>query len=127
MEPTALEANKVQVSRLLCHVAAQTSGLDELPNVYIKASKSSYGEGVDLNKATALLCSKIRKMSKMLKDSIVYDPYSKLSRELANWWEEHQVADKERETMEKQKIAKAALRRTALAKLTERERNALDL
>lgn len=49
------------------------------------------------------------------------------NRKLADWCEEHQRADEARKAREAKEAGKEALRRTALAKLTKEERDALNL
>lgn len=52
---------------------------------------------------------------------------TKYSLELQMWWRDHQEADKRREAQAKKKAEEAALRESALAKLTPKERKALGL
>ena len=72
------------------------------------------------------LCKLLTNMSNKDKEAIVYNSKSKISRQLADWWEEHQLADKERldEEAEISKIQR--LRKSALAKLTKAEIDALN-
>ena len=60
-------------------------------------------------------------------DDLVYNARSKISRDLADWWEEHESADVERERREQEEKAWAELSRLALSKLTSAEAVALGL
>ena len=66
-------------------------------------------------------------MSKKKQDEFIYNARVKESRDLADWWEEHQGADRKREAKEKKAKKEADLRKKALSKLTAAERKALGL
>lgn len=48
------------------------------------------------DKWVAMLCSKIRILSKEQMESIVFNGHSNKARKLADWWEEHEKADNKR-------------------------------
>lgn len=73
------------------------------------------------------LCKTIRAMDEKQLNHIVYNGRRVQSRALADWWDEHQEADREREEAEAKERKRKALRKVALAKLTKEEREALDL
>ena len=52
------------------------------------------------------LCALIRSMTAEEKDRIVYNARDKRSRQLANWWEEHEAADKAREEKERREATR---------------------
>lgn len=52
------------------------------------------------NDYVAALCGTLRKLSPEETETIVYDAHDPKSRDLANWWEEHQRADRVREKQE---------------------------
>lgn len=70
------------------------------------------------------LCSVIKDMTEEQLNSIVYNAKSSVSRNLANWWEEHQAADAAREKKEKEYAERRRIQREVLAKMTEEERKA---
>lgn len=86
------------------------------------------------DKVVSDLCSLLKGMSQVDKLAIVYDGMNRDSRDLANWWEEHQEADRIREQkelealqfLEKAKGVEAA-KKAALKKLTPKERKLLKL
>lgn len=110
--------DEVQFSRVACL-------LDELdgkpineshwrgyhPKVYSKhLTKKQEDEMV------AELCSKLQKVD-----------VTKYSLEMQIWWRDHQKADKERIKQEKFEANKKRLQQQALSKLTDEEKEALDL
>lgn len=125
MNPTHIEANRKKVSELIVFVDSQLK--IDTPADIKNAAKDYYGEGVDLDTVTEMLCSKLSKLTKKQQDEIIYNGRNKSSRALANWWEEHLAADKARIEEElKAKKTKAA-RAAAIKKLTPHERKLLDL
>lgn len=74
-----------------------------------------------------MLCALIASLNDNDFDRIVYNARSKESRELANWWEEHQEADKQRIKEEEQQKEYERKLKTALDKLTKEERRLLGL
>jgi predicted RNA-binding Zn ribbon-like protein len=125
MEPTMHEANTVEVCKHIVWVDKKL-GLKTDPAV-VKASTSAYGDDLDLDGLTASLCSKIKKMTPEERETVVYNAHSANSRALAGWWDTHRAADRERKKTETAEKKKAALVRSALSKLTEAEKKALDL
>lgn len=73
------------------------------------------------------LCGKITKMTDEQRERIIYNAHDATSRDLANWWEEHQAADKARIEREEAAAQAAALRESAVSKLTPEEQRALRL
>ncbi|RTK97793.1 MAG: hypothetical protein EKK64_00900 [Neisseriaceae bacterium] len=67
-----------------------------IPKRIVEAADSLYGDVENLDENVAILCGVIRQMKKEQVDSIIYNARSKESRDLANWWEEHQEADSKR-------------------------------
>lgn len=73
------------------------------------------------------LCNALRDMTAAQVAAVVFNARSKQSRQLADWWEEHQEADRARKAEEAKTRKDNALRKKALAKLTPAERKALGL
>lgn len=71
------------------------------------------------------LCALVKGMSDEEREAIVYNPHNRDSRDLANWWEEHQEADRAREKQEAFLKKQQELRDSALSKLSSEERQAL--
>jgi hypothetical protein len=76
---------------------------------------------------TASLCALIQSLDEQGANRLVYNAREGRSRDLADWWEAHQKADKKRIGPERELATRHALREKALAKLTPAERRALDL
>jgi hypothetical protein len=75
-----------------------------------------------------VLCSamnEVKSEKPKLFDEVVYDARSRASRELADWWEEHERADAERLRREAKQKKQAALVESARAKLSDKEYAAL--
>lgn len=99
MNPTQSEKN----SRLTAeHLVFVYGKLDkDVPEYIMKASNHIYGDKHNLNKMVMLLCETLRGLDDEQKDSIIYNGRDRQSRSLANWWEDHCVADANREAQEK--------------------------
>jgi hypothetical protein len=63
--------------------------------------------------------------SRGLRTRRIYNGHSRASRALADWWEDHQEADRERHKTEQAREAQARLIESARAKLTAEEYEAL--
>lgn len=120
LEPTAREQELRRAARLLIF-ALEAQGREapdwarsEAENLYAKDERS-----------VTSLCALIKSMGEPERDRIVYDAKSKASRDLADWWEEHQEADRRREEREAAEARREADRRSALGKITEEEKAAL--
>ena len=125
LNPTQDELNKILVSKLIRYVDRKLE--EKTPNKIIKVSRDVYGKGVDLNIIVPALCSKLKSLSNEQKEEIIYNAKDKTSRDLADWWEEHQNADKERKKLEKEEKNKKSLVSNALSKLTPKEKKALGI
>lgn len=113
MEPTAREAGSRQEAGLLVYV----NSLLNIPTDHsiMRAAADPYGDRDRADEITAALCATIRKMTPEQVDAIVYNGRDVVARDLANWWDEHQEADRQRAEVE----AKAeADRQRALALLS---------
>lgn len=86
-----------------------------------KASKTFYCE----DDYVPNLCALLKGLTPSELESVVYDAHDKTSRELADWWEEHQKADRLREANEMAARLTEEHRKKALAKLTVDERKSL--
>ncbi len=73
------------------------------------------------------LCAELKLMNQDQLGSIIYDARNKKARDLANWWEEHQAADKAREASEAKEANDKVLRDQAVSKLSVEERTVLGL
>lgn len=92
-------------------------------------AKDYYGhdkQGKEVD-CVADLCKTINEMSPESRDKIIYNARDKMARKLADWWEEHQEADRQREARVRAKAAKRKLKNSALSKLTPEEREALEI
>lgn len=102
LNPTQLEEESKHVAQLLCYVY---KNLNKTPSIEVKeAAKHIYGNEKLANEFTAELCSLLRSFNEDQENKIIYNAKNKTSRALADWWEEHQKHDAERERLEKKAI-----------------------
>lgn len=66
---------------------------------WIKSATGYYGDTNSLNEMVVMLCELCSNMSEDQKEKIIYDRIA-IARALANWWDEHQEADKKRKEKE---------------------------
>jgi hypothetical protein len=125
MEPNDRELNQKLVGQLLIYVLASLHR--PIPKEYIIAATHSYGEGVVLEKDVPKLCSILKSLNREQLNDVVYDARNKDARKLADWWEEHQEADRKREAEEEAEKKRKKIAKQALAKLTKEEKEALGL
>ena len=124
LEPREEEKNRKRIAQLIIYIDGKLS--IKTPKMIIQMADSIYGEGkLSLDEIVARLCGKISKMTEKQKERIVYNAKNKDSRDLANWWEEHQEADKQRIAKEKKEKAVQKVKEGALSKLSPKERKAL--
>lgn len=120
-EPTDREYQLQRTARLLVY-AAEKIGRPVKPE-WEMAAADPYCK-MDL---VPELCSFLRGLEPPVFDSIVYDARSKQSRDLADWWEEHEAHDRDREAREKAEAKRQKLAASGMAKLTPAERKALGI
>lgn len=107
--------NLVYAKRAMGEKVHPRSKLAEQANDY-------YGHGPD---RAPELCALIKTMTAEQLERIVYDGRNPKARQLADWWDKHQKADRRREREEAAKRKQERLRAEARAKLTPEERAAL--
>ena len=121
MEPTGKERQLQDTAKLLKYALFE---LDlPVPSKVRTAADDVYCQ-LDL---VPDLCKLITNMNELQVNRVVYNAQNKQARKLADWWEEHQRADRKRIASEMKKIEKEALIESAMAKLTDSERAALGL
>ena len=79
----------------------------------------------DLSPLTAQLCGLLRRLEPKVLNRIVYNARNSKSRNLADWYERHLAADKERQKEERKLKEIQRLKQSAKNKLTQKELNAL--
>ena len=74
------------------------------------------------------LCAHLMALSEKQLDALLYsNAKDKRRRNIANWWEKHQAADRRRGQEEREDAEEKALQESGRAKLTSAERDALGL
>jgi hypothetical protein len=61
---------------------------------------ADYGHPHRIDQLTQMLCDMIKSFTPIMLENIVYDAHCPQSRELAGWWEKHQVDDARNEMLE---------------------------
>jgi hypothetical protein len=121
MRATGTEEYNKLTAELLVYLRQQV-GQDV--NGSIHADAQNYYGGADY---TRDLCEILRSLSESDVDKIVYNARNAMARKLADWWEEHQEADRKREAKEAEEAKKEAIRKEALATLSDEAKDALGL
>lgn len=112
-----------ETARLICYA---TGALERSAPRWIgAAARSYYGAPERHDELTRYLCKLVSKLDAADLDRVVYNGRSSMARKLADWWENHQVADAKREAAEAAEAKRQELRLSALAKLTREELAAL--
>lgn len=122
MEPTTKEAQLQVTCKLLIYVL-QSLG-KQIPNEIANGAMDMY---CDVEESVPMLCAEINDMTDNQLNQIMYNGRIKEARTLADWWELHLEADKQREKEKNQKALQENIRQHALSKLTIVEREALGL
>lgn len=120
LDPTAREAELQRTAKLAVYVLREQKAA--IPQWVLDESKNQYASNGDI---VPLLCELVNRMTKRQRERIVYNAHDETSRDLADWWDTHQAADREREAAEAEVARVAALRQSAAAKLTPEELDAV--
>lgn len=123
MEPNEREKESVLVCQLLMY--AFTALKKKIPNDVSAAASATYGDEPNLDKHTDLLCQTCGNMDQKTSERVIYNAHLPAARQLAEWWERHQEADRKRIAEEKAASKRKKLVASAKAKLTPAELKAL--
>lgn len=115
LEPTGRERELRRTAKLYVYVLVKI-GQPTLPKLLESVNNIYTSEDY-----VSELCATLRRLK--LDDptrfnNLVYNAHDKDSRNLADWWEDHQEADRKREAKEQAKIDGDKVLESALAKLT---------
>lgn len=119
LNPTRREVELRRTAALYAYALRQLS--QPVPEAVTDAALSIYCS-VDF---VPDLCALLTSLSKKDLKRVVYNAQDKTARDLADWWEEHQAADRKRLEAESQAAEKQKLMDAALAKLSPAEAEAL--
>jgi len=124
LEPNRIEVERVRAAKLLCDYFRLQEMI--VPLDVLSAAESPYGGPGDVH--IVELCKRLSELNDFERDVLLYtDARDKSRRALAEWWEEHEAADKDRFARDAKVVSDELLRREGLAKLTAEERKALGL
>lgn len=102
MEPSKEAINSKETAEHLVYISKKLPYI-KLPKYVAPAARNQYGDAANLNNMVVLLCDILTTMRNVDLEDIVYNAKCKKSRRLADWWEEHQKADKKRIAKENKK------------------------
>lgn len=122
LRPTWWEVEYSRAARLLKYVLDEL--LLDVPDYVLKNIKSP---NLDGEKCVVELCRVLKSLGNDELNSLVYNPRSRESRDLANWWEDHLEADRVREEGEVLATKRRAAIKSAMEKLTPDEIKALGI
>jgi len=115
MEPTAREKKLQETAILYGYALVETN--QRVPGKVADAANNHYCT----TDFVSHLCDLIKSMDSDTRVRVVYNPYNKTSRQLADWWETHQEADRKREAAERKAAREKELFESAVSKLTPEE------
>lgn len=115
MMPTGKERLLQETAILLGYVLEETG--QPVPRPVHAASKDIYCR----TDFVPDLCTAIRAMDVDTFLRVVYNPYNKESRQLADWWERHEAADRQRQAKEAEDLLKQEFYERVIAKLNDDE------
>lgn len=118
-EPTATEEYNQRTAKLYVYVC------EKLRRTLSASAYSAANAAFCGTDFTPYLCKLLKNMSVDQMTNIVYNPHSKESRALADWWEQHQEDDKLHAKIVADGKKRQKLQAQALKKLTVEERKAL--
>jgi hypothetical protein len=126
-DPTARQRNNRRAAELLWYVYDMLGVMT--PDHIREQAIDTYGVNSEKDDdwSVITLCATVKGMNAETRERIVYNSKSRIARDLANWWEDHEAADLEREREEAENNEKEALRQSALSKLTQAEAEALGI
>lgn len=122
LEPTVREREHQRAANLLVYSLTEMGC--KVPN-WIKHEAGNIYAGD--SRLLPMLCELVSGMSCADRERVVYNARDGRSRDLANWWERHLEADRQRIRDEQLKAERDSLKASGLAKLTRAERRALGL
>ena len=132
MEPNQHEREIIRVSKCYSTLAKRMGR--EVPSwikdgangeISFKAKEGywAYGHPSRIHEATAMLCA----LCAEAPEGLIYDGRDAAMRKVADWWDDHQEADKVKARKAKEDAAREVLAASALSKLTADERAAVGL
>lgn len=122
LEPTRREVEMQRAANLQVYLLQKLG--KAVPDWLQRQAESMYA---DDERNVVDLCALLRGMDENLREKIVYNVHDRVARDLANWWEDHQEADRRREAEEAAERQRAEAAKRGLAKLSAAERDALGL
>lgn len=123
LEPTQKEKLLRKAARLQLLVRARLKM--SVPAWLRREEKNIYASD---ERCETELCAILTGLSKEDRDRLLYsDARDSKMRDVADWWEAHETADKARRKREREEKKTEATKKEALGKLTEKEKKALGL
>ena len=102
MQPTAFELKVIETAKLLSYVLSATNR--EVPGPIVELASGTRNRAIDKaigDQVVAALCGEMDALTPLTREKLVYHTRTREARRLADWYEEHQAADREREGRER--------------------------
>jgi hypothetical protein len=123
LDPTNREREHQRAAKLLVYIHERMAV--DSPEWIVAEASNAYANDARL---IPLLCTTMTNMGDIMRDNFTYKSAKlPIARDLADWWETHQAADKARADRESRADENARLRFEAWSKLTADERLALGI
>lgn len=122
LNPTQRELEMREAAILLVWACQQIGRIP--PGFAVKEAKNIYAKD---ERSVTELYALLRALSQHDIELLVYNARDKMSRKLADWWEDHQEADRKREKKERDAVQRRIAASRGLAKLSDDEKIALGL
>ncbi len=91
LKPRFHEVESKKVAELIVYVIGKING--EVEPWIKEASEYMYGKEDAVHQLTEILCGICMAMNENTKEKIIYNSRDRISRKLADWWEDHEIID----------------------------------
>lgn len=115
MEPTQRERLLRETAQLYAYVLVETG--ERVPERVTQAANDAYCR----TDYVSHLCEQLTQMDVDTRHRVVYNAHDKTARRLADWWEEHQAADRQRLAREQTELRQQERYEQVIAKLSDEE------
>lgn len=119
MDPSQAESDSRDTAQLILFVHKKL-GSNSAPPKWVKTvADQVYGNPARLNELVVMLCGLCSNMTTQQQSDIIYNGRDSNSRKLADWWDKHEAADKQRREEEQLKASLEAIAKEVTSVLTK--------
>jgi len=127
LNPTNLESETRKVIDMYLWLESNFKGIPDRKASKVEKNSTIYFSKSESDYFINLLCKRCTELAKRNQLDSLLNKANRMSRNLANWWEDHQEADEIRKDLEKKKKQDEKLKKSALSKLSNKEKKILGL